>query len=140
MAPTMSPPIYLPANNPARLPVCKGNDVHSSTNDLKAPKMINVANSVLRRSQQIKSMKNPSNYGPTIMAYTSSINNKGIFNRPKRKIPILVFFSVFCSIGALWSFTTSQSPHFHDEACHSFTSRVSNNYERINGIFYETMN
>ena len=136
----MSPPIDFLANNPARLPACEGDDVHSSTNYLKAPKMINLETSVLRQSQRIKSKTNPSNYGPAMMAYTSIINKKGIFNRPKRKIPILVFFSVFCAIGALWSFTTSQSPHFHDESCHSFTSRVSNNYERINGIFYETMN
>ena len=74
------------------------------------------------------------------MAYTSSINKKGIFNRSKRKIPILAFFSVFFAIGALWSFTTLQIPHFHDEVCHSFTSRVSNNYERIKGLFDNTMN
>ena len=74
------------------------------------------------------------------MAYTSSIKKEGIFNRPKRKIPILAFFSVLCAVGALWSFTTSQCPHFHNEDCHSFTSRVSNDYERINGLFYDTMN
>ena len=102
--------------------------------------MINLATSGLRRSQRIKSLTNPNNEGPTIMAYTSCINKKVIFNRPKRKIPILAFFSVFFAIGALWSFTTSQCTHFHNEACHSFTSRVSNNYERINGRFDETMN
>ena len=85
-------------------------------------------------------MRNPNNNGPTIMAYTSSINKNGIFNRPKRKIPILAFFSVFCAIGALWSFNTSQGPHFHDKACHSLTSRVSNDYERINGLFDNTVN
>ena len=74
------------------------------------------------------------------MAYKSSINNKGIFNRTKRKIPILAFFSLFFTIGALWSFTTSQCPYFHNEACRYFTSRVSNDYERINGLFENTMN
>ena len=135
----MSPPIDFLANNPARLPVCEGDDVHSSNNDLEAPEMINLATSGLRRSQLIKSMTNTSNDIPTIMAYTSSINKKGIFNRPKIKIPILELFLVFCAIGALWSFTISQSPHFHDEACHSFTSRVSNDYEHINGLFENTM-
>ena len=120
-APAMSPPIDFLANNPERLPVCKGDDVHSSTNELEAPEMINLATSGLRRSQQIKSMTNPNNDGPTIMAYTSSTKKEGIFNRHKRKIPILVFFSVLCAIGSLWSFTTSQSPHFHDASCHSFT-------------------
>ena len=134
-APSVSPLIYFLANNPARLPVCEGNDVHSSNNYLEAPEMINLETSGLKRSQRIKSMTNPNNYGPTIMAYTSNINKEGIFNRPKIKIPILEFFSVFCAVGALWSFTTSQCPHFHNEACHSFNSIVSNDYERINGLF-----
>ena len=101
-APAMLPPIYFLANNPERLPVCEGDDVHSSTNELEAPEMINLATSGLRQSQRIKSMTNPNNDGPTRMAYTSSINKKGILNRPKRKILILAFFSVFCAIGALW--------------------------------------
>ena len=100
-APAMSPPIDFIANNPARLPVYEGDDVHSSTIELEAPKMINLATSGLRQSQRVKSMTNPNNDGPTIMAYTSSINKKGIFNRLKRKIPILAFFSVFCAIDAL---------------------------------------
>ena len=36
--------------------------------------------------------------------------------------------------------SVSLYPHFHNEAYHSFTTKVSNDYERINGIFYETMN
>ena len=35
MEPAMSPPIDFLANNPARLPVCKGGYVHSSTNELE---------------------------------------------------------------------------------------------------------
>ena len=85
-------------------------------------------------------MTNPNNDGPTIMAYTSSIKKEVIFNLPKRKIPILAFFSVLCAIGVLWSFTMSQCPHSHNKACHSFTSIVSNDYERINGLFENTMN
>ena len=134
------PTNQLLANNPGRLPVCEGDDMHSSNNDLDAPEIINLETSGLRRSQWIKSMMNLNNDGPTIIAYTSSIKKEGIFNLPKRKIPILEFFSVFCAVGELWSFTTSQCPHFHNGACHSFTSRVSNNYERINGLFYDTMN
>ena len=97
----MSQPINFLANNPARLPVFEVNDVHSSTNELEAPETINLATSVLRPSQRIKSMTNPNNDGPKIMAYTSIINKKGIFNCPKIKIPILALFSVFCAIGAL---------------------------------------
>ena len=37
-------------------------------------------------------------------------------------------------------FTTSQCPHFHNEACHSFTSRVYNDYERVNGLFDDNTN
>ena len=88
-APTVSQPINFLANNPARLPVCEGDDVHSSNNDLEAPGMINLATSGLRRYQRIKSMTNPNNDGPTIMAYISRKNKKVIFNRPKINIPIL---------------------------------------------------
>ena len=90
--PTLSLPINFLANNPARLPVCEGNDVHSSNNDLEAPEMINLESSGLRRSQRIKSMKNPNNDSPTIMAYISSIKKEGISNCPKIKITILAFF------------------------------------------------
>ena len=136
----MSPTIDFLANNPSRLPVCEGDDVHSTNNDLEGPAMINPATSGFRRSQRIKIMTNPNNYGPTIMAYTSSINKERIFNRHKRNTPILELFSVFYAIGSLWSFTMSQCPYFHNKACHSFTSRVSNSYECINGLFYDIMN
>ena len=106
-APTVSSPIDFLANNPSRLPVCKGDDVHSSNNDLEAPEMINLTTSGLRRSQQIKVMTNLNNDDPIIMDYTSSIKIEGIFNPPKRNIPILAFFSAFCAIGALWPFTMS---------------------------------
>ena len=128
------------AENPARLPVCEGDDEQSSTNDLEAPTMINLATSGLRRSQRIKNMTSPNSDGPAIMAYTSHVKKESTFNRPKRKIPILSFFSVFCAVGMLWSFTTPTSPHVHNEACHSFTTRVSNDYERVNGLFDDTMN
>ena len=59
---------------------------------------------------------------------------------PIRKKPILAFFFIFCEVGALWKFTTSLSPHFHNEACHSFKTRVSNDYKRINGLFDDNMN
>ena len=50
MAPKVSPPIGFLANNPARLPVCEGDDVHTSNNDIEDPKMINLATSGLSRS------------------------------------------------------------------------------------------
>ena len=58
----------------------------------------------------------------------------------KEKKPILAFFSIFCAVGALCKFPKSLSPHFHNEACHSFTTRVSNDYKLINGLFDDNMN
>ena len=74
------------------------------------------------------------------MAYTSSVKNEIPFNLPNCKKSILAFFSFFCGVGALWTVSTSLSPHFHIKCCHSFTARVSDNYECINGLFNDTMN
>ena len=52
----------------------------------------------------------------------------------------MAFFSVFYAVGALWSFATSSMPHFHNDSCHSFVARVLNDYERINGLFDDTIN
>ena len=57
---------------------------------------------------------NANNYGPAMMAYTSSVQNESPFNRPNRKKLILVLFSVFCAVGALWKFAISMSPHFQN--------------------------
>ena len=105
--------------------------------------MTNLATSGLRRSKRIKNMMNPTNQNnddPAIMAYTSSVKNESHFNGPNHKKLILVFFSVFCAVGALWTFSTSLSPNFHNKTFHSFIKRVSNEYERINGLIDDTMN
>ena len=52
----------------------------------------------------------------------------------------MAFLSIFCAVGVLWTFSTSLSPNFHNKGCHSFTIRVSNEYERRNGLFNDTMN
>ena len=112
-------------------------------NDLESPKMINMETSSLRQSKLIKNMINPTNQNnddPAIMAYTSSVKNESHFNGPNHKKLILVFFSVFCAVGDLWTFSTSLSLHFHNKSFHSFTKRVSNEYKRINGLFDKTMN
>ena len=85
-------------------------------------------------------MTSPNDDGPSIMAYTSSVKKDGFLARAKRNKPILAFFSIFCAVGTLWSFASSSCPHFHNNVCHSFTARVSNDYERINGLFDDTMN
>ena len=90
--------------------------------------MINLENSGLRQSKRIKDMMNPTNPNDD----TSSVKNEGPFNGPNCKKPILSFLSIFCALGAIWKFATSLYPHFHNEAFHSFTTRVSNDYKRIN--------
>ena len=117
------------------LPVCEGEMSNV------VPNMINLETSGLRRSERIRK-KNPgsTNSGPSVMAYTSSSRNERPFLKSKRKKPRLAFFSVFCSIGTLWSFATLSMPHFTNGQCHSFVARVSNDYERVNGLFDDTIN
>ena len=143
IVPRASPTSNILASSQARLPVCEGDNAPSSKNDLEAPKMINMATYGLRRSKLIKNVMNPTNPnngGPAIMAYTSSVKNESPFNGPCRKKPILEFFSIFCALGSLRTFSTSLSPHFHNKTFHSCKTRVSNDYKRINGIFNDTMN
>ena len=105
--------------------------------------MINLATSGLRRSKRIQNItdaSSPSTSNPAIMAYTSSSRNEHPFQQPTRKKPILAFFSIFCSVGSLWSFAASTMPHFQGDTCHSFVTRVSNDYERVNGLFDDTLN
>ena len=138
--PTASPTSNILASSQSRLPVCEGDNAPSSNNDIEAPKMINLETYGLRRSKQINNMINPTNKntdGPEIMAYTK---NESPFNRPNRKKPILALFSIFCAVGDVWTFSTSLSPHFHNKDCHAFTTRVSNDYDRINGLLDDTMN
>ena len=139
---TVSPTSNILASSQSRLPVSRGDNAPSSNNYIEAPKMINLETSVLIQSKWINNLINPTNAnndGPAIMVYTSSVKNESPFDRPKHKRPILAFFSIFFSVGALWIFATSLSPHFHNKDCHSFITRVSNDYERINGIFNDTM-
>ena len=100
----------------------------------KATRMINLETSGLRRSARLQEQTNSltsDSTGPTITAYTTSSRNISRLgsSRTKKK---LSFFSVFCSIRALWSFATSCMPHYHNNKCHFFAARISNDYKRVN--------
>jgi hypothetical protein len=117
------------------LPVCEGELCHA------APNMINLETSGLRRSERIRQKDTKStNSGPLVMAYTSSARNERPHLSIARKKQRLAFFSVFRAIGTLWSFVTLLTPHFVHGHCHSFVARVSNDYERVNSLFDDTIN
>ena len=105
IVPTTTPTINILYSSQARLPVCKGDNVYSSNNDLEYPNMINLAASGLRQSKRIKNMMNPTNPNnvvTAIMAYTSSVKNESPFNGPnslETNIGILLYFmSSSCSM------------------------------------------
>ena len=115
-------------------PVCEGESMN------EAPQMINLETTGLRRSARLQqNAANSNSIGPTITAYTTTLRNSNHL-RPSRTKTKLSFFSVFCSIGALWSFATSCMPHYHESKCHSFVARISNEYEKVNGLFDDTIN
>ena len=127
------------ASQSPSLPVSEG----ASIDHLEAPQLIDLATSGLRRSKRIQNMStsaSSSSDGPAIMAYASSATNENPFQSTRCKRPLLAFFSIFCAIGSLWSFTTATLPHYHNNTCHSFVTRVSNDYERVNGLFEDTLN
>ena len=109
---------------------------------LSAPKMINLSTAGLRRSPRLLEQNKASNSdkGPSTVAYASSSKHRHPFQRPKRQSPRMSFFSVFCSVGVLWSFALSTMPHFFNGECHSFVTRVSDDYERLNGLYDDTIN
>ena len=89
-------------------------DHHDSTSpssELNAPRMKNLATSGLHRSSRLD---------PTA-----------------RRTP---FFSLFCSIGLLWSFATSLSSSGTGFLQHSYTKNIMNQFERINGLYDDTFN
>ena len=52
----------------------------------------------------------------------------------------LPFYYLLCSVGALWSFVTTTSPHIFQNECHPFMAKISNNHERLNGLFDDAIN
>ena len=113
------------------IPACEGEALH-----YRAPQMINLETSGLRRSPRIRAQS-----GPNIVAYTSSAMNKTLISSKNPKQPRLAFFSILCGIGSLWSFATNSMPHYDIHGrCHSLVTRVAHDYERINGLFDDTIN
>jgi hypothetical protein len=105
-------------------------------NDLLAPPLINLETSGLRRSSQIAAL-NYDNDVPAIAAYTNStmpISSRQI-TRPR---PRLSYLSVFNLIGSLWTFVTTTSQT--DLENFSFAALFSNDYDRLNGLFDDTIN
>jgi hypothetical protein len=54
--------------------------------------------------------------------------------RPK---PKLSFLSLFTSVGAQWNFAISI--HHSDNERFSFVARIADDFERINGLFDDTV-
>ncbi len=106
---------------------------------LLAPGLINLETSGLRQSPRIAGINNGANHnGPEIAAYTSSTTQQSSRWITQQK-PKLSFLSVFNSVGALWTFAP-QNSHSNNEEQYSFAARISHDFERINGLFDNTIN
>jgi len=105
--------------------------------DNSAPALINLETSGLRRSPRLAALQNSNTDAPAIAAYTSSTTPSAsrLFSKPR---PRLSFLSVFNSVGSLWTFATTTS-HANYET-YSFVARLSNDYNRLNGLFDDTLN
>ena len=105
--------------------------------DYSAPALINLETSGLRRSPRLAALQNNHTDAPGIAAYTSSTTPSAtrLFSKPR---PRLSFLSVFNSVRSLWTFATTTS-HANYET-YSFVARLSNNYNRLNGLFDDTIN
>jgi hypothetical protein len=105
--------------------------------DNSAPALINLEISGLRRSPRLAALQNSNTDAPAIAAYTSSTTPSAsrLFSKPR---PRLSFLSVFNSVGSLWTFATTTS-HANYET-YSFVARLSNDYNRLNGLFDDTLN
>ena len=105
--------------------------------DYSAPALINLETSGLRRSPRLAALQNNHTDAPGIAAYTSSTTPSAtrLFSKPR---PRLSFLSVFNSVGSLWTFATTTS-HANYET-YSFVARLSNDYNRLNGLFDDTIN
>ncbi len=103
------------------------------------PPLINLGTSGLRQSSRIAAINNGANHdGPATAAYTVST-----MQLPSRRItrskPKLSIFSVFNSVGALWTFAP-QNSHSNNEEHFSFAAQISHDFEQINGLFDDTIN
>ena len=112
-------------------PACEGDALRNTL-----PQMINLETSGLRRSSRIRAQS-----GPSITAYTTKTRSRNRLHSKNLKQPRLAFLSLLTGVGRLWSFASVSSPHCDNIGrCHSFVARVSNEYERVNGLFDDTIN
>jgi hypothetical protein len=106
-------------------------------NQLASP-LINLETLGLQRSTQIAALNN-NNDVPAIGAYTTSTtpNSSRQIARPR---PCLSFFLVlvFNLVGSLWTFATTNS--HTDNEMFSFVACFLNNFDRLNGLFDDTIN
>ncbi len=95
---------------------------------LLVPRLINLETSGLRRSSRIAAINNGANHdGPAIAAYTVSTTQLPSQQITRSK-PKLSFFSVFNSVGALWTFAP-QNSHSNNEVHFSFAAQISHDFE-----------
>ena len=136
-------PLQGPSNSTPHIATQRSQSCEGES-DYRAPAMINLETSGHRRSSRIREQSGTSNNqmssGTLIVAYTSSAKNERPFTRLRGRKPRMALFSAFCGFGSLWSFATSSMPHFFDQKCHSFVSRISHDHERLSGLFDDTIN
>ena len=100
------------------------------------PALINLETTGLRQSPRLAALQH-NNDAPEIAAYTSSATPSvsRLFSKPR---PRLSFLSVFNLVGSLWTFATTTSHADHET--YSFVARLSNDFDRLNGLFDDTIN
>ena len=101
-----------------------------------APALINLETSGLRRSPRLAVLQN-NNDAPEIVSYTTS-TTPSLSRQLSKPRPRLSYLSVFKCIGSLWTFATTSSHADHETL--SFVARFSNDYDRLNGLFDDTVN
>ncbi len=109
--------------------------VAPSQDDFFPPPPINLETSGLWNSPRITALNNSN--APAISAYVTSTMpvTSRQYTRPKQR---LSFYSVFNLVGSLWTFAMTSS--HYDVETYSFVAEFSNNYDRLNGLFDDTIN
>jgi hypothetical protein len=109
----------------------------TSEDSLSIPCLINLETAGLRRSPRISELNGVTQDGPAIVAYTCSTTQLKSQWTTRSK-PKLSFLSIFNSVGALWTFGTT-NPHSDCEHL-SFVAQIANDFEQINGLFDDMIN
>jgi hypothetical protein len=108
-----------------------------SKDSLSIPCLINLETAGLRGSPRIAELNRVTQDGPAIVVYISSTMQLKS-RRTTRLKPKLSFLSNFNSVGALWTFATT-NPHSDYEHL-SFAAQIANDFEQINGLFDSAIN